>query len=387
MDVKMSTEKATDIIIKYLTNQATTVEIDFLLVWLREGENQKIFDDLVKVHLASTSALHSFDKNKVKMQLLDKINQQFKPKSIFKLSNYIKIAAVLVIALGTWFVFQNQEPTVLYTEILKPKSEAITLEMEDGSIQIINLAESKTIINSAGEVVGSTTTNGLVYDSKNGSKKISYNTLKIPFGKKFQLQLADGTKVFLNSGTSFRFPTAFPDHGNRTVFLSGEVFFDVAKDRNHPFQIKTHEMQIEVLGTKFNVNSYENDVLNHVVLVEGKVALNEEKAAGQSTVYLNPGEKGTKFNGSESIKTEKVNVKPYIAWISGTLVFKNAKFEDMIKILERNYNVTIVVKNKALNSEVFNATFINESIESLLKHLGESYPIKHKIKDNIIYIE
>ena len=89
----------------------------------------------------------------------------------------------------------------------------------------------------------------------------------------------------------------------------------------------------------------------------------------------------------KNLKTEPVEVKKYIAWISGTLVFKNAKFEDMIKILERNYNVTIVVKNKALNSEVFNATFINESIESLLKHLGESYPIKHKIKDNIIYIE
>lgn len=192
----------------------------------------------------------------------------------------------------------------------------------------------------------------------------------------------------MNSGTSFRFPTAFPSQGNRTVFLSGEGFFDVTKDKKHPFQVKTDEMDVEVLGTKFNVNAYENEKKTDVVLVEGKVALFADiEISKDKVVTLNPGYKGSKFKNQTSIATEKVNVKPYIAWMSETLVFKNSKFEDMVKILERNYNVTIVIKNKTLNDEVFNATFVNEPIESLLKHLNESFPIKYKIKDNVIYIE
>lgn len=383
----MKSQTATKLIIRYLNNQATTAEMDSLLIWLAEPEHQKIFDDLVKGHLASTSALHSFDKIKVKMQLLNKINQVEKPKSVFRFSNYLKFAALLVIALGTWFVVQNQNTTMVSDENFQPKSQAITLEMEDGSIQVLDLSTTTTIKNADGKVVGSSNKSGLVYNADEIGEKISYNTLKIPFGKKFQMQLSDGTKVFLNSGTTFRFPTAFPNQGNRSVFLTGEAFFDVTKDKNHPFSVNTEAVHVEVLGTKFNVNCYENEASTNVVLVEGKVALSEDNASKKEPVYLTPAYKGTRLSGANGITSEKVNIKPYLAWMSGTLVFKNAKFENIVKTLERNYNVNVVVKNKALNAEIFNATFINESIESLLNHLGESYPIKYSIKNNIIYIE
>ncbi|CAM3962115.1 FecR family protein [Flavobacterium antarcticum] len=383
----MNSEKATDIIVKYLNNQETKGEIDSLMVWLEESEHQKIFDDLVKVNIASTSNLHSFDKIKVKMHLLNKIKQPEKRKSVFHISNYIKIAAVLVIALGVWFVFQTERNPTLADEVFQPKLEAITLEMEDGSIQQLDLSTETTIKNADGIVVGSSTKNGLVYTNEGQDQKITYNTLKIPFGKKFQLQLSDGTKVFLNAGTTFRFPTAFPIEGDRMVFLKGEGFFDVSKDKNHPFKVSTDAVNVAVLGTKFNINAYENESETNVVLVEGKVALSQDIEMKKASVDLTPGFKGTILKGTNVISTEKVNVKPYIAWMTGTLVFKNAKFEDILKTLERQYNVTIVVKNKALNSEKFNATFLNESIESLLNHLSESYPIKYSIKNNVIYIE
>lgn len=383
----MDDQKATHIIVKYINNQANTEEIDSLLLWLDEPEHQKIFDDLVKVNLASSSSLLTFNKIKIKMKLLSKINGQQKTQTIFRLSNYLKIAAIMVLALGTWFIWQNNTNAHLPEEIFQPKSEAITLELEDGSIQILNLSTTTSIKDAEGKVVGSSSKDGLVYNPENQNQKIKYNTLKIPFGKKFQLQLADGTKVFLNSGTTFRFPTAFPSQGNRIVFLNGEGFFDVSKDKKHPFKVNTDALSVQVLGTRFNVNAYDNQEQLDVVLVEGKVALSTTAEMNKESVQLMPGFKGSLLKEAITITTEKVNVKPYIAWMSGTLVFKNSKFENIAKILERNYNVKIIVKNKALNDEKFNATFSNESVESLLNHLGESYPIKYSIKNNTVYIE
>lgn len=384
----MNTEKATEIILKCLSNQANFSEMEELTVWLQDLDNQKIFDDLVKVDSAAVKSLQHFDKDKIKMQLLSKINENEKSKSVFRMSNYMKMAAILVIALGSWFLYQNNTSVIDSNEVFASKSEVITLEMEDGSIQELDLSTRTTITNAAGKILGSSSSNGLVYNATNAvNQKISYNTLKIPFGKKLQLQLSDGTKVFLNSGTTLRFPTAFSKQGNRSVFLSGEAYFDVTKDKKHPFKVNTDAVDVEVLGTKFNVNSYGDEVVTNVVLVEGKVALTANNAIKNETVDLTPGYKGSILNGSTVITTEKVNTKVYTAWMSGTLVFKNAKFENIVKTLERTYNVTIVVKNKALNAEIFNATFSNESIESLLKHLGESYPIKYTIKNNIIYIE
>lgn len=383
----MNRQKATEIIVKYLNNQANTEEIDSLLVWLDEPEHQKIFDDLIKVNLAATSGFYTFNSIKAKMQLLSKMNQPQQTSSVFKLSNYLKIAAILVLALGTWFVWQNNTSSNLSNDIFEPKSEAITLELEDGSIQVLDLSKSTSIKDANGQIVGSSSKEGLVYNTENQNQKIKYNTLKIPFGKKFQLQLADGTKVFLNSGTTFRFPTAFPSQGNRMVFLKGEGFFNVSKDKNHPFNVSTDAIQVKVLGTKFNVNAYDNEDQTDVVLVEGKVELYTDTEMKKESVPLTPGFKGTLLKEASVIATEEVNVKPYIAWMSGSLVFKNAKLETIVKTLERTYNVKIIVKNQKLNNEKFNATFINESIESLLTHLGESYPIKFSIKNNIIYIE
>lgn len=160
MFVKMNSENATEIIIKYLNDRANSEEIDRLFVWLEEPEHQIIFDELVKVNIASTSAMHSFDKIKVKMQLLSRINHQEKSKSVFNFPNFLKIAAVLIIALGTWFVFQNDSSPVLSDDILQPASEAITLEMEDGSVQILNLSTSTSIKNADGKIVGSSSKDG-----------------------------------------------------------------------------------------------------------------------------------------------------------------------------------------------------------------------------------
>ena len=128
-----------------------------------------------------------------------------------------------------------------------------------------------------------------------------YNTLKIPYGKKFEVQLSDGTIVHLNAGTSLRYPVQFVKNQSRQVYLTGEAFFEVSKDKAHPFTVNTQEVNVEVLGTKFNVNSYTEDVSTDVVLVEGKVSLYKDKKTAENQVYLTPGLKGSNIKGQQKI--------------------------------------------------------------------------------------
>jgi transmembrane sensor len=146
-------------------------------------------------------------------------------------------------------------------------------------------------------------------------------------------------------------------------------------------------VNVEVLGTKFNVNSYIEDATTNVVLVEGKVSLYKDKKTIENQVCLTPGLKGSSIRGQQKIITESVNADYYTAWVKGSLVFKNASFDAIIKTLERHYNVTFINKNKTLGKEIFNARFDNEPIEVVLKYFSDSYAIDYKINEDQITIK
>jgi ferric-dicitrate binding protein FerR (iron transport regulator) len=141
------------------------------------------------------------------------------------------------------------------------------------------------------------------------------------------------------------------------------------------------------LGTKFNVDTYSENPRTEVVLVEGKVSLYKDQKTKENQVYLKPGEKGSNERGQSEITTEQVNTEYYTAWIKGSLVFKNASFDAIIKKLERRYNVTFINKNKVLGKEIFNARFDNEPIEVVLKYFSDSYAIDYIIDRDKITIK
>src|SRR5690606_25698590 len=126
----------------------------------------------------------------------------------------------------------------------------------------------------------------------------------IPKGKKFQIQLSDGTLVHLNAGSSLRYPVDFLSEGPRQVFLSGEAYFDVAKNASNPFIVNVDDLEVRVLGTQFNVSAYSEDEYIDVVLVEGSVNLNKKEG---DMVELSPGQKGSYKQNSDSITVNEVN--------------------------------------------------------------------------------
>ncbi len=277
-----------------------------------------------------------------------------------KWKQFLQYAAVIALLLGGYFAYQfNTSETA---NVVIP-SDAIQLVMENGDIQILNSKGEKKIVKKDGEIIASQKDNQINYNSVKSADKLVYNEIKIPYGKTFVVTLSDGTVVNMNSGSSLRYPVRFIKGYNREVVLSGEAFFDVTKDKLHPFIVKSDAVNIKVLGTKFNVSSYEEDQDVNTVLVEGSVSLSNTVIPTKKTILI-PGEKGSWNKVEEGMSVEKVDTQFYTQWMKGDLVFRKTSFRDIIVKLERAYDVKIESKRNDLLNKKFNASF-NKNIESI----------------------
>lgn len=304
----------------------------------------------------------------------------------------LRVAAVFIsfIALGGLYhnnYFSNvsgQNQEVL-------PSTSITLQLDNGEIKVIDTKESQELVNEEGSIVGKQVKNSIAYLNTVETNELTYNTLKIPYGKTFELLLSDGTKVHLNAGTSIKYPIKFLKGHHREVFLEGEAYFDVAKDKQHLFVVNNSGVNVEVYGTKFNVSTYPEDIITDVVLVEGSVSMYKTNSNSElqesHKVLLTPGVKGSFNKKNKQIKTKPVIASIYTSWIYGELVFRDMTFQNILKKLERHYNVGITINNEELANETFNASFGKVSIQKVLEYLRTTYHIDFTINNNHITIQ
>ncbi len=300
---------------------------------------------------------------------------------------YIGIAASILVLLTIGLSYQQGFFNPKAAPVLN--SNEITLQLENGEIQVISAGKKSQIADAEGNVIGNQNGNKIVYDTKTPAEKLIYNTLKIPYGKRFELQLSDGTIVHLNSGTTLKYPVKFIAGENRQVFLDGEAFFDVTKDKTHPFVVNADNLNVRVLGTHFNVSNYPEDNFTDVVLVEGSVGLYtaKEQFNAEKNTILKPGFKGSFSKINNQIKTKAVVTDVYTAWIKGGLTFRDMTFKDISKKLERHYNITIVNQNGKLSNEKFNASFGDEPIAKVLSYFNEIHGINYTLRNNEVLIK
>jgi len=215
----------------------------------------------------------------------------------------------------------------------------------------------------------------------NPQEQVMMQTISSRQGMVTQFALADGTKVWLNSGSELQFPSRF-NGGKREVMLKGEAFFEVTRNEKQPFRVNANELKVEVLGTSFNVVSFDDDTQSEVVLVSGKVALSSEN--GQIVKeYGNmiPGQRAIYHKEAQKVITEEVDVEKYIAWRDGNLIFQDDSMEDVVKRLSRWFNVEITIKDSEINNYIYKATFRNENLVQVLNLLKLSAPIDYLITD------
>jgi len=193
---------------------------------------------------------------------------------------------------------------------------------------------------------------GLKYENKNSSqgKELVYNTLKTAKGGEYQLELADGTSVYLNCDSELRYPVNFGG-GERRVELKGEAFFEVTKN-GQPFIVDVNDVSVEVLGTKFNVMAYANEESIQTTLVSGKVkvAVNGEADKAKS-VFLDPGKQASWNKLSGDLETKDVETELYTSWVDGYFRFEDQRLEDLMRTISRWYDVKVFYQNPQLKDK------------------------------------
>lgn len=379
-------KKLNKLIIKYLTNSITQKEWEDLTLWAEKTKDSDSFQEYLKINYAIDDIMSEFNTKKTKESVLQKIKKDKSKLHRLKMAQVLKYAAVAIILLGLGY-FYEQGFVSDREDFAFPSEDTITLELENGAMEVISEGEATEIINQQGVVIGTQKGNRLIYtNTQVESEKLIYNQLTVPFGKRFELEFSDGTVAHLNAGSSIKYPIQFLKGQEREIFLDGEAFLDVAKDPSRPFTVNTsNNLHVRVLGTQFNVSNYSEDKTIDVVLVEGSVALQVDK--NKEDVILEPGFKGS-FNRQENnISTKPVLTSTYTSWINGDLVLRGMNFKNILKKLERHYNVTIINQNLEYSNKKFNANFGDEPIETILNYFKNTYGINYTINANKIIIQ
>lgn len=372
---------------KFIKGDSTPEEIELLIQYFQENGGYEEFPEVKEVlEENEIEILDIKESNKIFNSILnDARKAEFSPVDYKTRSfTWIKyaIAAVFIGTLGMTFYLNQQNDNSNFPPTIKNEPSYVILKTADGQEFNLDSISDKKILDESTGTIG-LASNGKVQYTKQKTSILSYNVLSVPFGKTYNIELSDGSIVNLNSGSKIKFPVQFIEGKERKVYLEGEAFFDVAKNAEDRFIVSTGNLDIKVYGTRFNVSSYKEDPIADVVLVEGSVGMFYKES---DSIMLQPNDKGELLKKSNTLEKTEVITGIYTAWIDGNIVFRNMSFENILKKLERKYNVEIINHNESLSNEIFNASFGNESIEKVLEYFKTMYHIDYNIKGNQIII-
>lgn len=217
------------------------------------------------------------------------------------------------------------------------------------------------------------------------NEKVAMQTVQVPYGQRVNLILSDGTVVWLNSGSRMTYPESFST-GKREINLDGEAYFEVAHNKEKPFVVKTHLYDIEVLGTKFNVDAYSKEGSFEGALLEGKIKITRE--GENRTLILNPSYKAVMENNHLIVK--EIEDYDVFRWKEGLICFKQETFIEILKSFQKYYDLKIVIENSKLSNPVITGKFrLSDGVEYALRVLQKDVKFKYKrdVDNNIIYIQ
>ena len=386
---KRTNIKFEDLVLKYINQTSSTEDLKFLINKLKDPKNVKLFKSYIKTNYYSIYAMNQSETEDIINQIKKRIlSQGRKEKRILFIKKGLKYAAIILIVFGMgYYSHLNNIGYGIEPEKIIPKIDDIVLSTE-GKDLIIQKDEyknqnEKKVVSKINLVQKS---NQLIYDNEIEIEKLSFHTLKVPYGKRFNIIFSDGSRVFLNSGSKIKYPIKFLSNQKREVFLEGEAFFDVTENKSDLFIVNSNGINVEVYGTKFNVRNYPEDNNSDIVLVNGSIGITNSQ--NNNVTKLTPGYKGSVNKESLLIEKSKINTKIYTSWIDGEFIFRNESFSQILKKLERLYNVTIIDNRKNDSNELFNASIDveNEKIEEVLNYFNKIYNIEYQLFNNKIII-
>ncbi|MDQ0965959.1 transmembrane sensor [Flavobacterium sp. W4I14] len=341
---------------------------------------------------------NQFNEEKVKKQIFQNITSridhnkvQQEPKKIKLFYTLFFKAAIMIMVLlaGVYVYLKQTERDLLVTSSESKKTKIIpggnnaVLLLADGSQIILNKASDGQIADQPGVKVVKTKSGELIYRfaENTNPESIAINTVITPRGGQYHLVLVDGTEVWLNAGSSIKFPTAFTG-SDRRVDITGEVYFEVAKNKAKPFIVSTNKSEITVLGTHFNINAYDDEEYQRTTLLEGSV----EIKSGKQTTRLTPGQQAIIKEKTEGIKIEKIeDLEAIIAWKNGYFQFEKADLKSVMRLVSRWYDIKVSYSGSIPAKEYTGKIPRNVSVSKLIEMLAYT-GIHCRVEDNRIIV-
>ena len=379
-----------ELILSYLREDISEEEMSRLRVWLDENErHQRLLEELrdKDVLQREIGEYVSFDTSRRWGQLKEAMEEPVrKGRSLLKV--WGAVAAVVVAFVGGllyWQMTGSPQPEVKQVAIARIEQGGMraVLITETGQ-QVVLQGLKDTCLNITGtETLNIREDGSLKYSLSALSSMSEWHTLRIPKGGEYKIVLDDGTEIWLNSASELKYPAHFVGN-ERRVQLTGEAYFQVARNEAAPFIVETRDMDVKVLGTSFNVSVYEDEESCHATLVEGRVEVND-KVNGEKVV-LTPGKQALLRGGEMTVR--EVNTKLYTLWRLDRFTFASEDMEGVIRKLSRWDNVDFFFANSSMKQKRFTGSLPKYAdISQVLKMIEMTTDIKFEIKEHTIMIQ
>lgn len=377
-----------ELILKVLDGIATPDEIQALARWMEtDPENEVYFNQLKKAWNLTSGPIPSEERVEHELgNYMEYIRSKHQKYSIGLLLKYAAIVMIPLLSVICWLQLEKDEiPSQMAVGnpgIIPGEHKAMLITAQGQTIALLPSQERDICVQE--DFVVKNGQAGIVYqDSKKAVSTLQYNTLKTPRGGEYTVVLSDGTKVYLNAASELKYPVQF-DSKKRQVHLSGEAYFEVARDTNRPFYVVTDAVRVKVYGTEFNVNTYGIGG-TQTTLVSGKVGI-RGKSSGQE--YMMEPLQLAEFDVNGEFKgIRNVNVRTYTAWKEGFFVFENEGLEDILNRLSRWYDVDVFYGSEKVKGYHFTGHMEKyEDVEIILNAISKMVGVHFTIKDRTIVV-
>ena len=369
----------------YLLGDITEEERQELEDWCEEApRNRKLFEQICQEDLFSKER-YVYEKihDTKAFSVFEKRVRKVSSRSI---GNWWKYAAVLlfpILVVGSWkLMHETEQVSIVASSVapIQPGCSQAVLVLDDGR-KVFLKEEEEGVISEDKEITVTGEKDRLVYTSSEGKNvdEIRFNELEVPRGGEYKVRLADGTLVYLNSATRMKYPIKF-DEKERKVYLSGEAYFEVAKDPERPFFVEMEGVEVRVYGTSFNVNTHQEGNIQ-TVLVKGSIGVKVLSSGMES--MIRPGQMAEFKQGNTKVDVKDVNVAVYTDWKDGIFRFENQRLEDILTVLSNWYDVdvfyqTVSVKELHFSGYMERYKDVSVILEAITLSTGVTFSIQGK---------